>query len=274
MKATVAGFACAKDVAHAIALLAQADGEGRVIAGGQSLVAAMNLGLAGEPKLIDINGIEEMRGIRIEHDRLFVGGLTRHAELGDDPLVTQHAPLLAQAVPLIAHAAIRTRGTIGGSLSHADPAAELPACVLALDAVLHVAGPNSRRAVRAEDFFHDVFVTDLAANELLVGVSLPLFTTNEVQSIRELSRRAGDFALVGLALARRSAGYRAVFFGAGPRPMLALNVMAALDAGDVKAAVDAVSRDTEPMSDSHATAAYRRHAARVLLRRCLEDLDA
>lgn len=274
MKATVAGFACAKDIAHAIALLAQSEGEARVIAGGQSLVAAMNLGLAGEPKLIDINGVEEMRGIRVERDRLFVGALTRHAELGADPLVAQHAPLLAQAVPLIAHLAIRMRGTIGGSLSHADPAAELPACVLALDAVLHLAGPDGRRDVRAENFFHDVFVTDLAASELLIGVSLPLTTAGEAQTIRELSRRIGDFALIGLALVRRPEEYRAVFFGAGPRPMLARKVMAALDAGDTEAALAAVTTDIEPMSDSHATAAYRQHAATVLLRRCLKDLDA
>ncbi|RRH72808.1 FAD binding domain-containing protein [Falsigemmobacter faecalis] len=274
MKPTLAGYARASTIAEATAWLAEADGDAKVIAGGQSLMAAINMGLGGDTRLIDINGIEALKGIRLEGDRLVIGALTRHAELGRHPLIAEHAPLLTRAVPLIAHEAIRTRGTIGGSLSHADPAAELPACVLALDALIRISGPGGEREVAADDFFEDVYVTDLAQDEIVTAISLPLAAAKEAQLIRELSRRAGDFALAGIALVRRPSGHRVAFFGTGPRPMLGRSVMAALDAGDLAAALAAVPEDIDPQSDPHASAAYRRHLASVLLRRCLEDLAA
>jgi len=271
MKPTLAGYARASTIDEATAWLAAAEGDAKVIAGGQSLMAAMNMGLAGDTLLIDINGIEALKGIRIEGDRLVIGALTRHAELGRDALIAEHAPLLHRAVPLIAHEAIRTRGTIGGSLSHADPAAELPACVLALDGRIRIAGPQGQREIAADDFFQDVYVTDLSHDEIVTAISLPLAGPDEAHDIRELSRRAGDFALAGLAFVRRDATHRVAFFGTGPRPMLAHGVMAALDDSDTAAALNALPRDIAPQSDAHASAAYRGHLAKVLLRRCLED---
>lgn len=271
MKASVSGYVRATDVAEAVALLSRSDGEARVIAGGQSLVAAMNLGLTGTVCLVDIGGIAALRGIRVEGGRLAIGALTTHAELGADPLVAAHAPLLAQAVPLIAHAAIRTRGTIGGSLAHADPAAELPACALALGATVHATGPQGAREIAAEDFFQGVFATALEADEIVTAVSVPLAGPGERHRIVEIARRSGDYALAGLALVVRGGRHRAAFFSCGPVPVLARGAMAALDAGDPDGAVAALAADLDPPSDTQASGAYRRHIAGVLLRRALAE---
>lgn len=272
MKATMAGYVRARDLSHAVALLAASGGEARPIAGGQSLVAAMNLGLTGELQLVDITGIDALRGIRRDGDRLIIGALTTHAELGADPLVRAHAPLLHKAVPLIAHAAIRTRGTIGGSLAHCDPAAELPACALALGARIEATGPGGSRWIDAEDFFLDTFETALEPDEVLCAISVPVAAADEVQMIEELARRSGDYALAGLALVRRAGGHRLAVFGAGSRPVLARGAMAALDAGDPEAAVAALGAELDPPSDTQASAAYRRHIAGVLLRRTVTQM--
>lgn len=273
MKATAAGYVRAKDLGHAIALLQQSDGDGRVLAGGQSLVPSMNLRLTGEVALVDVNGVAEMQGISVADGVLRLGALTRHRDLGRDPLVAAHAPLLAQAAPLIAHEAIRSRGTLGGSLANADPAAELPACVLALGATLVAAGPDGERRIAAEDFFLGVYTTALDPDEILVAVELPCRAPDEAQVLRELARRSGDYALAGLALVRRAGGHRLACFGLGEVPVLARGAMAALDAGDLAAACDALGGDIDPASDTQASAAYRRHLARVLLRRIVAELD-
>ena len=269
MKASVSGYVRVADVGEAVRLLAASGGESRVIAGGQSLVAAMNLGLTGEIGLIDIGGLSALRGIRVEGDRLVIGALTTHAELGADPLVARNAPLLAEAAPLIAHAAIRSRGTIGGSLAHADPAAELPACALALGATLHATGPEGSREIAAEDFFQGVFATALAPDELLTAVSVPVAQPGERHRIVELARRSGDYALAGLALVVREGRHRVAFFSCGPTPVLALNAMAALDGGDVEGAVAVLADDLDPPADTQASRAYRLHLAGVLLRRAV-----
>jgi len=269
MKASVSGYVRAGDLAQAVMLLAEAGGEARLIAGGQSLVAAMNLGLTGETRLIDIGGLAELRGIAVQGNRLVIGALTTHEELGADPLVALHAPLLTQAVPLIAHAAIRTRGTIGGSLAHADPAAELPACMLALGATIHATGPDGARTIAAEGFFQDVFTTDLTADEVLTAVSVPLAQAGDIDHIAELARRAGDYALAGLALTVRGRAHRLAYFGCGVTPVLARDAMAALDAGDLDGAVAALAADLDPPTDIQASRAYRLHIAGVLLRRAM-----
>lgn len=271
MKASVSGYVRPRDLPEAVSLLTDSAGSARIIAGGQSLVAAMNLGLTGSVDLIDIGDLAELRGVRVEGDRLVIGALTRHAELGSDPLVARHAPLLVQAVPLIAHAAIRTRGTIGGSLAHADPAAELPACMLALDAMIHVTGPTGMREIAATDFFMDVFATALAEDEILTAVSVLIAREDEAHAIRELARRSGDYALAGLAFVVRGGAHRLAFFGCGATPILARGAMAALDAGDADGAVAALSKDLDPPSDTQASGAYRLHLAGVLLRRTLAD---
>ena len=274
MKALAGGYARARDVAHALDLLAKADGMGRVLAGGQSLIAAMNMRLSTGDMLVDISRIDALRGVTVDGESLRIGALTRHADIGADPLVARHAPLLAQAVQHIAHAAIRNRGTIGGSLAHADPAAEFPACVLALGGTIHLQGPEGARTVAAEDFFIDIFETAIAEGEILTAITLPLAEAGEQHLLIETARRSGDYALAGLCLVKRAAGYRLSAFSVGPRPVLAVAAMERLGAGDVEGAVAALRAEIDPPGDTQASAAYRRHLAGVLLTRALHDLTA
>lgn len=273
MKASAGGYARARDLRHALELLAAAGDGGRVLAGGQSLVAAMNMRLSTGDLLVDISRLRDLAGVVDAGGMLRIGALTRHAEIGADPLVHRHAPLLAAAVDHIAHAAIRNRGTIGGALAHADPAAEFPACVLALGAVLHATGPEGERDIPAEAFFEDVFTTALQPGEILTAISLPKAEAGERQVIEEVARRSGDYALAGLCLLRRAAGHRVALFSVGPKPVLATGAMAALDKGDTEAAVAALSAELDPPADTQASAAYRRHLAGVLLRRAVARLE-
>lgn len=272
MKAMAGGYARATDVQHALDLLAGADGMGRVLAGGQSLIAAMNMRLSTGDMLVDISRIADLRGVSVVDNHLHIGALTRHADIGTDLLIAEHAPLLAQAVGHIAHAAIRNRGTIGGALAHADPAAEFPACVLTLGGTVHLQGPNGRRTVAAEDFFVDVFETAIAEGEILTAITLPLAEAGEKHLLTETARRSGDYALAGLCLVKRAAGHRLSAFSVGPRPVLALAAMECLDAGDVQGAITALRAEIDPPSDTQASAAYRRHLAGVLLGRAMADI--
>ena len=269
MKASAGGYARARDVRHALDLLAASDGMGRILAGGQSLVAAMNMRLSEGDMLVDISRIAGLSGVTDEGDVLRIGALTRHAEVGADPLIRAHIPLLAAAVDYIAHAAIRNRGTIGGALAHADPAAEFPACVLALGATLHAEGPDGTREIAAEDFFQDVFTTALAEDEILTGITIPKVEQGEAQVLEEVARRSGDYALTGVCLVKRGAGHRLTVFSVGPTPLLAQGAMTALDAGDIDGAVAALAEALDPPSDTQASAAYRKHLAEVLLRRAV-----
>ncbi|OSQ42556.1 FAD binding domain-containing protein [Marivita geojedonensis] len=269
MKASAGGYARAESVRHALDLLAGSEGQGRVLAGGQSLVAAMNMRLSVGDLLVDISKISELSGVAVEGDILRIGALTRHAQVGADAQIKTHAPLLTAAVSHIAHAAIRNRGTIGGALAHADPAAEFPACALALGATMHAEGPSGTRGIAADEFFEDVFTTSLSEDEILTSITMPIAEQGEVQILEEVARRSGDYALVGLCLIKRAVGHRIAVFSVGPRPILATNAMAALDQGDVDAAVEALSNEIDPPSDTQASSAYRRHLAGVLLRRAV-----
>ena len=272
MKASAGGYARAESVSHALELLTASDGQGRVLAGGQSLIAAMNMRLSVGDLLVDISNISDLSGVATEGATLRIGALTRHAQIGSDPRVKAHAPLLTDAVSHRAHAAIRNRGTIGGALAHADPAAEFPACALAIGATIYVEGPTGPRAIAVENFFEDVFTTALNEGEILTSITVPVAEPDEVQVIEEVARRSGDYALVGLCLVKRAAGHRIALFSVGPKPILANDAMAALDAGDLDAAVNALSAEIDPPSDTQASAAYRRHLAGVLLRRAVARL--
>jgi len=253
-------------------MLASAEGMGRILAGGQSLVAAMNMRLSTGDLLIDISRISDLSGVREADGRLRIGALTRHADIGANPLVRTHAPLLADAVGHIAHAAIRNRGTIGGAMAHADPAAEFPACALALGATMHVVGPKGERDVEADAFFHEVFETDLQPDEILTAISVPVAESGERQVLQEVARRSGDYALAGLCLVKRAAGHRVSLLSVGPRPVLAREAMKRLDAGDPEGAVAALRSEIDPPSDTQASAGYRRHIAGVLLRRAVAQI--
>ena len=261
-------------------LLAEHGPAAQILAGGQTLLATLAFRLSEPALLVDITRIPELRGISVRGERLRVGALTRHAELGSDPLVARHAPLLAAAVPHIAHPAIRNRGTIGGSLAYADPAAELPACAVALDATVVLASARGERRVQADAFFTGLLQTALEPGELILAVEFPCATANHRSTIVEVARRTGDYAMCGLALAMeldgagRIAAPRLVFFGVGDGPVLTVQAGAALagqapgEAG-IAAAAAALDRDLDPPTDLHGPPAMKRHLARVLLRRAL-----
>ena len=271
MKPAPIGYVRATSLAHALDLLAEGDGEEKVLAGGQSLVASLNLRLIESPNLIDINGIEDLRGIAEDGDVVRVGALTRHCDLMASDIIARHVPILAEAAPLIAHAAIRTRGTIGGSVANADPAAELPACGVALDATIVLASKTEgERRVMASDFFLGLFETARRDDELLVAIEFPKIQSGERQSIRELVRRSGDYALAGLAIAGPTNAPRLVFFGVGDAPVVAANAMAVLaGGGSVDEAALALEDDLDPADDSNGSAGYKKHISRVLLKRAL-----
>jgi carbon-monoxide dehydrogenase medium subunit len=263
-------------IAEALALLGAGAGEARIIAGGQSLVALLNMRLARPGVLVDINRIPGLDRIEVDGDRLRIGALVRHAQALASPLVITHAPLIAEALPHVAHAAIRNRGTLAGSIALADPAAELPACLLALGGAVEIAGADGVRVVEADDFFLDLYETALASDEMITALLLPLAPERRV-AFEELARRHGDYALVGLAasadcLGGRLADVRLAYFAVGSTPVRARQAEAilasgAVDAALVSAAVDALSEDLDPTGDTHASAELKRHLARVLLRR-------
>ncbi|HXY98549.1 MAG TPA: FAD binding domain-containing protein [Stellaceae bacterium] len=248
--------------------------EARILAGGQSLVPALNMRLAEPRLLIDINPIAALAGIERRESVLRIGALARHSEVGASPLVAELAPLIHQAVPHIAHPAIRNRGSFGGSLAQADPAAELPACVVALDAVLHLASRRGERRVAARDFFRGPYETALAPDEVIAAVDIPVAPKGARSVFLELARRRGDYALAGLAAEAREDGLRLVFFGVGGRPVEAGAAASALAARDIAAAQAALARDLDPPGDLQADGATKLHLARVLLGRAARALAA
>jgi carbon-monoxide dehydrogenase medium subunit len=271
-------YAKARSLDHAIALLDGA-AEARVLAGGQSLVPALNMRLATPSLLVDINALRELGNISRRNGYIEIGALVRHAEAERSPAVAQFAPLLARAIPHIAHPAIRNRGTIGGSIALADPAAELPACLSALGAEIEVAGRTGQRSVAAEEFFKGLFETALGPGDVLTAVRMPVARPSDRFAFAELARRHGDYALVGLAAAAATNGgrlhdVRLAYFGVGDCPTRARHAEAALEAGDLGAAIAALQQDLSPRSDVHASAATRRHLAGVLLRRVAAQLDS
>src|SRR6266567_1987204 len=199
MKASAFAYARATSVDNALELLAAHGGKAKVLSGGQSLMPAMNLRLISPELIIDIGEIGELRGIARRGEVLSIGALTRHVDLLKSPEIGAHSPLLAKAVAHVAHPAIRNRGTLGGSLAHADPASELPACMLALDATIVVRNEHAERRIAAGEFFRGIYETVLSASELLVAVELPIARWNSVHFFHEFARRIGDYAIAGLA---------------------------------------------------------------------------
>jgi aerobic carbon-monoxide dehydrogenase medium subunit len=284
MKAPPFGYVRANSLEEAFRFWSQAGPEAKLLAGGQSLLAALAFRLSEPTLLLDITRVGELRGITAGAGHLSVGALTTHAELGADASVRQHAPLLAEAVPLIGHPAIRNRGTLGGSLAYADPAAELPACCVALDATIIARSAAGERRIAAREFFRGLYQTALQPNELIAAVAFPSATSGERSTILELARRSGDYAMAGIvARARFEAGRllepRLVFFAVGEAPVLAAGAMAALaggrgEAADIGAAQAALDRDLEPPTDLNGGPEMKRQLARVLLARAIARLLA
>jgi carbon-monoxide dehydrogenase medium subunit len=245
-----------------------------LLAGGQSLIATLNMRLSSPSLLIDINGIG-LDGIGVKNGMLEIGALTRHVTLERSSDIAKHAPLIALAMPHIAHPAIRNRGTIGGSLAYADPAAELPACLVALDGEIDITGPQGKRTVKAGDFFKGLFETALGPHDVLSAVRFPAASADTRVGFAELARRLGDYALVGLAATAKANGkglsdVRLCYFGVGATPIRARKAEAALAAGSVDDAIKALNLD--PSDDLHATGAVKKHLAGVLLRRVAKQL--
>ncbi len=241
----------------------------------------LNFRLVNPSILVDLNCIPELAYIQPDGNALRIGAMTRQRKLERDPQVAAYAPLITEAMPFVAHPQIRNRGTLGGSLAHADPAAELPAVMIALDAAFEVASRTNKRTVHAEDFFLGLFTTALESTELVTGVTVPQVPPRTGFAFQEVSRRHGDYALAGVACALTldntgvCRGARLVFLGVGSQPVNARQAVQQLvgtipDADAIEAAANAADAEIEPGADIHASAEYRRRLAKVLGRRALE----
>ena len=282
MKPASFEYAAPAALAEALALKAEHGDEAKFLAGGQSLVPAMNFRLAQAALLVDLNGLAELDFIRLDKSgELRLGAMTRQRRLERDAWVASRAPLLHEAMPWVAHPQIRNRGTLGGSLAHADPAAELPVVALALQARLRAQSASGERWIEAADFFQGLFTTALAADEMLVEIALPPLPARTGTAFIEFARRRGDYALMGVAavIGLDEAGLvrqaRLVYLNAGEAPVLAPGAAAILEgqrpSAETIAEAARLAAETEigPEGNVHASAAYQRHLAAVLTRRAV-----
>ncbi|MBC7414585.1 MAG: xanthine dehydrogenase family protein subunit M [Herminiimonas sp.] len=289
MKAPAFDYIKPHSLDQVFGLLAEYGDEARLLAGGQTLMATLNMRLSEPAIVVDITGIEALRGISLTADgtALRIGALATHSEIEASALVAQHAPLLTMAAPHIAHRAIRNLGTWGGSIAYADPAAEWPVCVLALDATVVVRGAGGGRRIAAADFFLDLYTTALQDGELVTACELPVRSAQHRFGFDELARRHGDYAIVGLAVATRFAGQqlhdtRLSFLGLGTTPLRARQTEQFLDGRTLDAAVlqeaakvlaAELTGALEPLGDLTNSAATKRHLATVLMQRVLAGLN-
>lgn len=279
MKSRPFKYVSPSSLVEACAILAEHGDDAKVLAGGQSLVPAMNMRFASPEILVDISRIADMKGISLEGAMLRIGAMSRHVDVLNSDLASRHAPLIHSAMPHIAHAAIRNRGTFGGSLANADPASELPACVMALDARLNIQGSIGNRVVAVGDFFEGTYATCLDADEILVSVDVPISTPETRVFFEEISRRRGDYAMAGLAAHAILSGgiisdVRLVFFGVSDIPVLAASLsnlfngknISAIDADVI---CDALGVDIQPMEDLTTSTEAKLHLMKVLTRRAI-----
>jgi len=273
MKPARFGYARPDTLDGALAILAEQGVEAAILAGGQSLMPMLNLRMARPGLLLDINRIPGLDAIALSGGVLTIGARARHAEVLASPLVREAAPMLVQALAHVAHPAIRNRGTLGGSLALADPAAEMPACITALGATLVVASARGERRIAAETFFLGVYATTLEPDELVLRVEIPAISPGWSHGFHEVARRHGDYAMAGLALALHREGSRVVeariaFCGVEAATRRQAEVEAVLVAQGAEAACAALA-GLDAMAGAEVTAAHRIHLARVLLRRAL-----
>jgi aerobic carbon-monoxide dehydrogenase medium subunit len=282
MKAPPFGYVRANSLNQAFQLWSEAGPEAKLLAGGQSLIATLAFRLSEPNLLIDISRLAELKGISSTANAVRVGALTTQRELAGNETLRRQVPLLSQAVPLIAHPAVRNRGTLGGSLAYADPAAELPACCVALEASIIARSARRERRILAADFFRGLYATALEPNELIAAVEFPLPQPGDKSTILEVARRTGDYAMAGIVARAVVAGGllmapRIVFFALGEVPVLAAGAMAALagkppDRNSIAAAQAALADDLDPPADLNGDAAMKRQLARALLSRAVHRL--
>ena len=284
MKAPPFAYVRARSLAGVFDLLEQHGERAKLLAGGQSLIAALNMRLSAPDLLIDITRLAELGGIQLRDGVVRIGALTTHAEIERSAEIRRHLPLLAQAAPHIAHAAIRNAGTFGGSIALADPAAEWPACCVALDAQFVLACRAGTRRVAARAFFKGLYATALNPQEVLTQIEIPVPGPEYRSAFVELALRRGDYAIAGLAaVARNTRGalsdLRLAFLGVGAAPTLARGAMAAMEGkrastDAIAAATQALAKDLDPGADLYSSAATRMQLARVLTGRALAALAA
>lgn len=265
-------------VSEVVALLDEHGDAAKPIAGGQSLVPMMSLRLASFEHLIDLNGVSELNQVSVHGDSLRIGAMVRQSTAEHDPQVVKSAPLVAKAIPHIGHFQIRNRGTVGGSIAHADPSSELPAVALALDATIEAVGPNGSREIAAKDFFVSTWETSLVDGEILTGVRFPIWSGKCGFVVEEVARRHGDFALVGVAAAVQVDGSKVTkaaiaLFGVGGTPVRASEAEHALIAGGTTADLEAVGKlaamNLAPSDDVHASGDYRKSVAATIVARAI-----
>ena len=279
MKPAAFEYVVANSIEQAVAALAQAGGDAKILAGGQSLVPMLNFRLLRPAILVDINRIPGLAFIEDAGDAVKIGALTRHHQIETSPVIAKHFPVLSYAMTHVAHLAIRNRGTIGGSLSHADPAAELPMMALLLDAELHIVSDKGMRARKAREFFRDALIVDLAEDELLTEIHVPKLPPQTGWGFDEVARRAGDFALAAVAATVSVSGgamkeARIALTGVGQTPVRASEAEALLVGQKLEAklmarVIEAVRAAIKPETDLHASSDYRRQLAGTLVGRAL-----
>jgi carbon-monoxide dehydrogenase medium subunit len=273
-------YVVADSVNSAAAALSVAGGDAKIIAGGQSLVPMLNFRLLRPAVLVDINRIPNLSFIDENEGVIRVGALTRHHQIETSPIIARHLPVLGFAMTHVAHLAIRNRGTIGGSLSHGDPAAELPMLALLLDGELHITSRSGRRTISAHDFFLDALTVDLADGDIVTEIVLPKLPPKTGWGFEEVARRAGDFALAAAAATLTVSGgtimqARIALTGVGATAMRATDAEALLNGRPLdpearNGVMDAVRESVQPSTDLHASADYRRHLVGVLARRAVD----
>lgn len=284
MKPAPFAYVRAETLEQVFDLLDEHGDDARILAGGQSLMATLNMRLSAPEILIDINHIDGLSDISSDGTTLRIGALARHSQVLESEDVAKMAPLIAQAMPHVAHQAIRNRGTFGGSIAFADPAAEMPAVSRAVGARMIIQGRDGTRSVGADDFFLGLFETAVQPSEILVGVEIPKIADGGRTAFMELARRSGDYAIVGIGVQGRLDGgnfadMRLVFLGAGDRPVLAAAAGDALNGNPhndetVAAAQAALDADLDPMADLNGPPEMKMHLARVLTKRALTAFAA
>ena len=280
MKPSVFSYVKPATLSDALGLLSKHGGDAQILAGGQSLVPTLNMRLSSPDLLVDINGLGELSGVRLEGDHIRIGALTRHVDIENSSIIAEHCPLIALAMPHIAHPAIRNRGTFGGSIALADPAAELPACMCALEATIEVVGNGGTREIVAKDFFKGLYETELKNGEIVTAVAVPIVTPKTIIAFDELSRRHGDYAMAGLAVSakmddKKIETINICFFAISGTPILAEGAAKILNNGiiddnSLKKALEQLENDLDPLPDLYASSALKMHYSKELLKRNLE----
>jgi aerobic carbon-monoxide dehydrogenase medium subunit len=277
MKSPPFSYIKAQSLAHLFSTMAEHGDDLRILAGGQTLLASLNMRLSEPQLLIDIRGLSELKGITTQNGVLRIGALATHTEIEGSALVAQHSPMLSQAAPHIAHRAIRNLGTLGGSIAYADPAAEWPVCALALNATIVLRSAKGERKVSADDFFHGLYTTDMQDDEIVMACEFPMIQSQQTHDFSELARRHGDYAVAGLAVCSATGNHRIAFLGIADRPIRAMKAEAIVNASTlsdatIEAAVASLKTELEPLADLTHNEESKLHLAGVLLKRALKRI--